>query len=262
MLAQFFNYLWSSYLDYSASTAVDPHSATDYSAMARSKGLAPSAPEAQHLCTSCSNHNMGHHPPHPPPYNPHAPHPHQHPNLPHSISYLYDAVEPKSSHRWLFRCALYELLLGTCAVVTGTLCITKTQYCPLYTGLWVGALYIANGVLGIMAAKQGRINYMISHLVFGILSLIASIVLAVFSTKNWQEMGYSEASPKCVIAQYNPNHIGELYRNGREVNFGACTMEFKLGIAMNTMLAFLAIIEGLNFSAKFLFALQATLSLR
>lgn len=170
---------------------------------------------------------------HPPPYN--------------FAHHIYDAIEPKSQHKWMFCAAVFELFFGllawsiaiTCAVVP-----SLQVYFPLYTGCWTTSFYVINAIIGIIAAKRGTPNFFVAHIVFSVLSIVCSVILATLSIINWYNAGIKDIVQNfCIVSKFDQAAFRLLWHQDK-YDYDYCLYSFKLGVTMNMILVLFAIVLG------------------
>lgn len=174
---------------------------------------------------------------HPPPYN--------------FAHHIYDAIEPKAQHKWMFRVALFEFLFGITALSISLTCAIEPglrYYFPLFTGCWTTPFYVINAIVGIIAAKRGTANFFVAHIVFSVLSVVCSIILIVLCILNWQNAGRGKMVPNidnnyCYFYEHEYPKLTKLnVLNG--FDYEQCMFNFKLGVTFNMVLVVLGIMLG------------------
>uniref|UniRef100_A0AC35TM54 MARVEL domain-containing protein n=1 Tax=Rhabditophanes sp. KR3021 TaxID=114890 RepID=A0AC35TM54_9BILA len=147
----------------------------------------------------------------------------------------------RRENRGMFRLCLVEFLLAGVIFGLGIWCASDTpEYCPYYSAIWTSIFYIANAVVGSVAAKRGSLKLYMAHLVLSMIALAMCIISGIISARNWTAVGYY-SHPKvgrnhafCLLGQHDASRISYIFSHMDQYDFGGCLLHLKIGIAVNS----------------------------
>jgi hypothetical protein len=149
---------------------------------------------------------------------------------------------PKRENRGMFRLCLIEFLLALFVFFGGVWCFRENAlYCPYYSAIWTGMIFLLNSIVGSIASKMGTHNLYIAHLVLSVASVILCIIGCILSARNWMLIGtyrHPTVGPYdsfCVIDQHDSHRISYIFSHQDKYNFRQCLWMLKAGLATNSV---------------------------
>jgi len=149
---------------------------------------------------------------------------------------------PRRENRGMFRLCLIEFLLAIFVFGGGIWCARENAlYCPYYSAIWTGSIFLLNAIVGSVASKVGTHNLYLTHLVLSVISIILCVIGCVLSARNWMLIG-TEGHPTvkpydspCVIGFHDANRISYIFSHMDRYNFRECLWSLKAGLATNSI---------------------------